>query len=80
MKTGRLLGVDYGSRRVYFVDIGTVIFSIEPHIVPFPVWRAKRDSARRDRAGERRQEALIVRLENKLKPGDRGPAPDPSAA
>jgi hypothetical protein len=71
---------DYGSQALYFVDIDTVIFSMNPRIVPFPVWRTRRDPPPAKAEAKRPQPALIVRLDGRFDARDRGPAPGPSAA
>jgi hypothetical protein len=70
-----------GIKRITFLDIGTVIFSIDPRVVPFPAWRAKPDPGPQERQAQGREPALIITLDRRSTRGGKGgPAPGPSAA
>ena len=79
VQTVRYLTV--GNQPLYFVDIRTVIFSVDPRVVPFPVWRTKKDRREADLKRKQRKPALIIRLEGRPRHlTESGPAPDPGAA
>jgi hypothetical protein len=81
-KKAHIPGIDYAERDSYFMDIATIIFSLNARIVPFPVWRTEEPaSGSTERSASVAELARILRLNDSRGSADQdGPTPGPTAA